>query len=105
MGSLQQKYTAEYRAEAVKLVLEKGLSITEAADKLNMIKQTLHNWVIKAKQGSLPVQGSQGESAVDLLSAENRRLKRALAEAEMERDILKKAAAYFAKESLQGTRS
>jgi transposase len=105
MGSPQQKYTAEYRAEAVKLVLEKGLSITEAADKLNMIKQTLHNWVIKAKHGSLPMQGSQGESAVDLLSAENRRLKRALSEAEMERDILKKAAAYFAKESLQGTRS
>ena len=46
-------YTAEYRAEAVKLVLDGGLKVIEAASKLGMPKQTLATWVTLAKQGKL----------------------------------------------------
>ncbi len=49
--------------------------------------------------------GSPGEQSVGELSAENARLRKELAEARMEREILEKATAYFAKESLPGTRS
>ena len=64
----------------------------------------MSNWVQASKrgQGPAPTAGSQ---SVGELQAENARLRKELARAEMEREIVKKAAAYFAKESLQGTRS
>ena len=99
-----QTYTAEFRAEAVKLVLEQGLSQQEAAQKLGIPKGSLANWVVHAKrQGHNRVQ--PGEPTMEELKAEVVKLRKELARAEMERVIVKKAAAYFAKESLQGTRS
>lgn len=100
-----QTYTPEFRAEAVKLVLEQGQSQAEAAETLGIPKGSLGNWVMNAKRrGERRVQAA-GEPAVDDLKAEVARLRKELARAEMEREIVKKAAAYFAKESLQGTRS
>lgn len=99
----QQQYSAEFRAEAVKLVTEQGLSQEEAAARLSIPKGTIGNWVSAAKRATIgAVPGSR--SAADL-EAENARLRKKLAEARMERDILKKATAYFARESLPGTRS
>ena len=99
-----QTYTAEFRAEAVKLVLEQGLTQPEAAQRLGIPKGSLSNWVVAARRtGALSV--VPGTPTVVELQAENARLRKELARAEMEREIVKKAAAYFAKESLQGTRS
>jgi transposase len=99
----QQRYTPEFRAEAVKLVTEQGLSQETAAKRLAIPKGTLANWIAASKASTRPsVPGAR--SAVEL-AAENNRLRKELAEARMERDILKKATAYFARESLPGTRS
>jgi transposase len=98
-----QTYTPEFRAEAVKLVLEQGLTQPEAAERLGIPKGSLSNWVVAARRaGGVP---GAGTPTVADLQAENARLRRELARAEMEREIVKKAAAYFARESLQGTRS
>lgn len=66
--------------------------------------QTYATWVNKARAGQLP-KSPNHNSSYAALEAENQRLAKALKLAEMERDILKKAAAYFAKESQRGTRS
>lgn len=99
----QQRYTPEFRAEAVKLVTEQGLTQEEAAQRLAIPKGTLGNWVVAAK-ASTEVAAPGARSAAEL-EAENARLRKELAEARLERDILKKATAYFARESLPGTRS
>ncbi len=99
----QQRYTPEFRAEAVKLVTEQGLSQQEAAKRLSIPKGTLANWVAASKASILPL-GPGALSAAEL-AKENARLRKELAEARMEREILKKATAYFARESLPGTRS
>jgi transposase-like protein len=97
------KYTKEFRQEAVHLVIGEELSISEAARRLNLPPNTLDNWMRKYKAGKL---GEIGKSYRPLTETEMElaRLKKELATVKMERDILKKAAAYFAKESLPGTR-
>lgn len=100
--TMKQRYSAEFRAEAVKLVLEQGLNQREASSRLGIPKGTLGNWVMAAKSGgTMP---SPGARSVSELEAENARLRKELADARQERDIVKKAAAYFARESLPGTR-
>jgi transposase len=96
-------YTKEFREDAVRLVMEGGLSAGTPADRLSMPKSTLERWIKVARKGRL---GDIGKSHPPLteLEVELARVKRELAIVQMERDILKKAAAYFAKESLQGTR-
>jgi transposase len=99
MRKKQQRYTPEFKAEAVKLVLEQGIQQSLAA-RLGIPEGTLATWVAAAKLSSQPsAPGSR--SASDLL-VENAKLRKELAEAHMERDILKKATAYFARESLPG---
>lgn len=93
------KYTKEFRLEAVKLVTEEELSIPEAARRLSLAPSTLSNWVKAYKTGKLAEVGKNHRQLSDK-EMEMARLKRELAEVKMERDILKKAAAYFAKESL-----
>jgi len=99
----QQRYTPEFRTEAVKLVTEQGLSQKEAAKRLAIPKGTLANWLVANKASTIP--SAPGTRSAAELEAENARLRKELAEARMERDILKKATAYFARESLPGTRS
>lgn len=85
------------------MVLNQGLSLAEAAKRLSIPKGTLTNWVSNAKGASaIAVPGAR---SVPELEAEVRRLRKELAEVRLERDILKKATAYFARESLPGTRS
>ena len=94
----RQKYTQEFREQAVRLVIEQALTVPVAAKRLSMSDQTLSNWVFKARHGKLSAIDTHRKPVSDL-DAEVSRLKRELAEARMERDILKKATAYFAKES------
>jgi transposase len=99
----QQRYTPEFRAEAIKLVSEQGLSQETAAKRLAIPKGTLANWVAASKASTRP--STPGARSAAELAAENIRLRKELAEVRMEHDILKKATAYFARESLPGTRS
>ena len=93
------KYTNEFRQEAVKVVTDGGLSIPEASRRLSLSPSTLSNWVKAYKAGKLEEVGKNHRQLSDK-EMELTRLKRELAEVKMERDILKKAAAYFAKGSL-----
>ena len=102
---MASSYTIAFRAEAVKLVLEQHLNVPQAAKQLAMPKQTLDKWVKLAQQGKLVGLDQHRVQPVDELSAEIARLKRELAESKMECAFLKKAAAYFAKESTPSTRS
>jgi transposase len=98
MARRRRSYTSEFKVEAVKLVTEKGYSVAEAARSLGIGETLLRSW----KQ-ALESQGEQAfpghgnrpalEEEVRRLRAENKRL-------QMERDILKKATAFFAKEAL-----
>jgi len=91
-------YTQEFKEQAAQLVVSDGLGLTEAARRLSLSPKTLANWVVAAKHGK-PVKAGTAHRPVTELEAENSQLKRALAEMKMERDLLKKATAYFAKES------
>jgi len=97
------RYTKEFREEAVKLVTDEKLSLPEAARRLSLPPSTIGNWLKAYKEGRL---GEVGKTYRPLTEVEMELAwtKKELAEVKMERDILKKAAAYFAKESLPGTR-
>ena len=99
----RQQYTKEFREQAVQLVLEQKLTIPEATRRLTMSGNTLKNWVGRARRGQLATLGASRRSVTDQ-EAELSRLTRDLAEARMERDILKKATAYVAKAQRPGTR-
>ncbi len=95
MGQARKKYTQEYKDEAVELVLSSGRPIAEIARNLGINEGTLANWVNTAKKsGKLKEKPLDTNERARLreLEEENRRLK-------MERDFLKKAAAWFAKEN------
>lgn len=81
-------YTPELREEAVKLVLTQGLTLDDAAQRLTIPKGTLANWVAAAKRGTSP-KVAPGSRFVPELEAEVTKLRRELAEARMERDIIK----------------
>jgi transposase len=86
----RRRYTAEFKAEAVRLVRERGVSIRQGARELGLSVNTLQGWVAVSKaHGTTPPAVSPAEVA---------RLQREVARLKMERDILKKAAAYFAQE-------
>jgi transposase len=98
MSSIPKRvFTSEYRAEAVKLVTEGKLGVSAAAGKLGVSVKTYANWVRQAKAGTLATIDAHRLQPVGDLQAEISRLKRELATACEERDILKKATAYFAK--------
>lgn len=97
-------FTKEFKEEAVKMIVEGGLSIPEVSRRLSIPRSTLAYWVKLSKEGKLS-DSSKKQKAVTEEQMEFTRLKREIVELKMERDILKKAAAYFAKESLPGTRS
>ena len=86
------RYTAEFKAEAVKQVTERGHGVVDVAKRLGMSDKSLYLWVRLAKE-----QSSTGGAETSQLRAEVSRLKAELKRANEERDILKKAATYFAK--------
>jgi transposase-like protein len=91
---LRASYTLEYKLEAVRLV-QGGQACAVTAKILGIPKQTLDNWIKLAEKGKLTGVGAKPVSAEQMELA---RLRAELARVKMERDILKKATAYFARE-------
>ena len=90
-------YSKELREQAVKRVHEEGLSSEAVAKQLSIPKSTLATWVRKSKEGKLGEIG-KAQRPLTEIELELAKVKRELAETKMERDLLKKAAAYFARE-------
>ena len=82
------RYTKEFREEAVKMVLEGGLSLPEAARRLSLAPSTLSNWIKANKAGKLKEIGKNYKPLTEL-EMELARVKKELAETRLERDLLK----------------
>ena len=88
----RQRYSPEFKEEAVRQVTQRGYSVAEVAERVGVSTHSLYKWVRAAREA---------RPDTDELSAtklENQKLKAELRRVQEERDILKKAAAYFAKE-------
>lgn len=96
MGKSRRKHGREFKLEAVKQVVEQGRPIGEVADGLGVNRGMLTRW--KAQFAAEGVLAFRGNGTVTGTDQEMRDLRRRLAIAEQERDILKKALAYFAKD-------
>lgn len=95
-NSSPRKFTREFKQDAVNLVVQQGYSFNAAAKAVNVSPRSLREWYDKLAPEPQPC----GEDAsTEELQAEIKRLRKQLKTAEMEREILKKATAYFAKES------
>ena len=94
----RRTFSSEFKREAVRLVKERGVAITQAARDLDLHENVLRKWMRELAidpQHAFPGQGQMKPE-----QAEIDRLRKEVAKLRMERDILKKAAAYFAKESM-----
>ena len=90
--------SAAFKAEAVKKIADNNGNVSATAKQLGIAMQTLSNWQNKANEGKL-IGTKQYDPELMAIIEENKRLKRDLKVAQEERDILKKATAYFAKHS------
>jgi len=91
----RQKFSKEFKADAVSLVLEQGYTNSEVGRRLGIHHSSVARWVREHRERQESTDGlTRGD-----IEAENRRLKKEIKRLEMEREILKKAAAFFAKES------
>lgn len=96
--STMRAYTREFRESAVGLVLSEGLTIRKAADDLGMPYHTLHSWVREVRRAQRkPAPKARLRTMADA-EARVRELETEVRKLLLERDILKKAAAYFARE-------
>jgi transposase len=93
MGS---NYSSEFKQNAVKLAVESDQSVAKTARDLGVNANTLYTWITKYRQPEYQANKGSGESHP---YDELKRLRREIAQLKEERDILKKAAAYFAKNS------
>ena len=90
----RKTYTREFKLQAVRLLTDQGLSVAEAARRLGVGENCLRNWRAAAReQGEAAFPGQGNPSPAD---EELRRLRAEVARLRAERDLLKKAAAYFA---------
>ena len=94
----RRKFSQEFKQEAVRLVRERGVSLAQAARDLDVHPTLLRVWMRAMDRD--PVHAFPGVGQQKPEAAELTRLRREVARLKMERDILKKAAAYFAKESM-----
>ena len=93
----RRRFTREFKFEAVKLIRERGVSYTQASQDLGVHPTQLRHWVKAFAED--PAQAFPGHGQMKPEAAEIARLKRVVTKLKAERDILKKAAAYFAKEN------
>jgi transposase len=91
----RRRFSAEFKADAVRLITDHGYTHKAAADAIGISDSTLSGWARAARIDPPPC---AGDASVEDLQAEVKRLRKQLARAEMEREILKKATQYFAKE-------
>jgi len=93
------KYSLEFKQDATKLVLEKGYSQQQAADHLGISQSALGRWV-RAERKPLANESSTKKSGLNLADHDELiRLRKEIEQLRMEREILKKAAVFFAKET------
>ena len=97
MGT-RREFSREFKLEAVRLVKERGVTAAQAARDLDVHENVLRKWV--RELAADPQQAFPGKGVMKPEQAEIDRLRKEVAKLKMERDILKKAAAYFAKESM-----
>lgn len=97
MGA-RRRFSREFKVEAAKLVTDRGVTMAQAARQLDVHVNVLRAWVREHRAD--PRQAFPGEGQQKPEAAELTRLRREVARLKMERDILKKAAAYFARESM-----
>src|SRR3974377_284026 len=93
-----RKYTGEFKVEAVRLA--ESIGGNPAAKRLDIPESSLWNWIKLSRAGKLNAEQrgvAPGKRSVAELEAENSRLRRELANAKLDLEIVKKAAAYFAK--------
>ena len=93
---VKTKYTTEFKERAVKMVIRSEKSTSQIANDLGIKTTTLYSWVNKIKSAEQPAREQSSEEMFDELV----RLKKELSEVKEQRDILKKATAYFSNESL-----
>lgn len=96
MGTRRQ-FSREFKLEAVRLVKDRGVTVAQAARDLDVHENVLRKWVREVALD--PQEAFPGKGVMKPEQAEIDRLRKEVAKLKMERDILKKAAAYFAKES------
>ena len=94
MPKSKPPYPPEFRREAVELVRFSGRPVREIARDLGVTEQSLRNWIKQAEVDAGRAGGLSSDEKVEL-----RELRRRVRTLEMERDVLKKAAAFFARES------
>ena len=95
-GKKRKTYTREFKLEAVRLITEKGYSIAEASRNLGVDYSVLRRW--KKQLSDDPQNAFPGKGKLKAPDEEYRRIKRELERVKEERDILKKALAYFAED-------
>ncbi len=96
MSRKLNQYSSEFKESAIKLALDGDKPIAQTAADLGIIKSTLYTWIGKHAGPRVIVSKANDNGHI---YDENKRLKKELARVTQERDLLKKAAAYFAKES------
>lgn len=94
----RRKFGREFKLEAVKLVRARGVSVAQAARDLDVHENVLRKWV--REFGADPMQAFPGHGQMKPEQQEIERLRREVTKLKAERDILKKAAAFFAKEAI-----
>lgn len=92
----RRTYTREYKIEAVRMTTGGGVSVAQAARDLGINENTLHNWRRQFRLWGAPPNAGKEELTV---AEENRRLRRDLQQTREERDFLKKAAVWLAREA------
>lgn len=99
MGRERRNFTKEFKLEAVRLVRDSGKPLTQVARELGIQRDLLYGWKRRFGNTINPEEVFPGNGALTPEAEEIRRLRRRLQEVEQERDFLKKATAYFARES------
>jgi transposase len=94
----RRRFAREFKLEAVKLVRDRGVSVAQVARDLDVHENMLRKWV--KEFAADPQYAFPGEGQMKLEQLEIERLRREVIKLKAERDILKKAAAYFAKDSI-----
>ena len=92
---VQRRFTKEFKVEAVKLVLEKGMTQVKVAKDLGIHATLLNRWIVRYEEDA--VNAFPGKGRLKPEDQRVRDLELELHRTQMERDILKKAMAYFAK--------
>ena len=98
--SSRKPYTREFKLQAMNLVRDKGYSVSHAARELNMPMNTLNLWLNKAGWKNQPQELVAPSTEVPVLQAQLKEACGQIKRLEMEKEILKKATAYFASQSL-----